>query len=651
LAEVRAVEAACAAVEAQLATVVSELSVTQPVAASLTLGSAIGQNRVVITAKAVGTAAHDWAFQALAVVPGQVLTVTVTGHIVTIELGTEDTASWTPPIPGSVSAASAVAAALLAVPAISDAFTITTPDVADQPLWAEPLTNLSGGNDASVQGTEDALNQIFRNVGTDYHGALAALNIPDATSATAMAEAVGIVQLASGKLLRVTGENLVELRSLWSLIDQDTSKVLALLAEVPIAYPVGVSSEELDYGAEGGAYERPIVVWTKTDAIVTQLDACQGGGVSSASTTARVGEPNVRPTQVGLTPFTYWLAAINPATSAVRFMAAISMTQSQQLAALDAANANTHVISDPTITTTYGLTTADLEELLVSSLAGIAAVPLEVTLAAMAGVTPTPATGNVSPAWNTNVEALRSELAPEQALAGQLAELASSECVDLGVKAVIATLVAAINAPIDVALRVVTRVQGIVGPLLAKISSLLATISTALTLDAAISCVVGLSISFEGPTIDLMLTKVKFMSLGIKSLRLSLEGIVLELTPKLCQVQTVIKDLISPGSSEFDCLIKALTNALVNALGALKNLLPCIENPFDAIVLFDGVDQKIDAILGIINGMLNGLRTIEAQANALANLTVETPTTSSIKTCQSPPLSLIARRLRAAVGL
>lgn len=629
--ELRAVEVASTVLEGVLAAQVAAAGASAKATASLTTGSQPAGNRFIITAKTPGTWAHAWTFTFVSQAPSQVLAVTVTGTAVLVELETEDYAHWIPGlVPASTTAPSALVALLSVHPILGPLFAFTNPDAPDFSVDPMPATSLAGGGDASVTSTEAALNRLFGQVGSSWREALAILHITDPTATSALA-ATGLMQLVSGKLFAVSGTNLVELRALWELINRDTARVISLLA---------------------GNRTLPIVVFTRSAISTTAVAQCQGGGTVATTTVTLVGQPNVRPSDsTGLDPNFFWLESVTASAAAFSFMTTLGLSQSQQLLAYDSTSSRTHVIEDADIIATYDLSVADLTELLTSTIDGIASIALEATLAALSGFQVSAAQGNVAPAFVLSLETLRSQLSPSQSLAPQMAALSASPCIDLGVKALIATLVSALGAPIDVAIRIVTRVQGIVGPILAKVSGLLAAIQTALTLDVAVSCVVGLSLSFNGPTVNLLLTEIEFVALNVKGMRLSVEGIVMSLLPKMCSVEAAIKSLISPGSSEFDCLIKALSNLLVNALGRLKGLLPCIENPFDALALFDALGDKIAALVGILNALLNQLRQIEAQLNAISHTTITTPTTSSIKTCQSIPLSLLTGSLKAAIGL
>ena len=643
-AEIRATEASIAAQEVVLAAQITDATRTAKVKASYTFGT-LPFGWVKVERKVAGTEGNSRSFAFLANAYSQTLSLTITGNSVTVFLATGA------PVPVTVDPlGDYYPPAVLSTPQqvynllINPIYNLTndfnfswggiTPSFSMTPY---PTTFLTGGKNAAIVSCETALNTLINTSGhttADAYGVTGTPYVTTAdTPAQAMAKISDKVQLSSGKLFEIFGTNLNEVRSLWTLLSGDTDTVYSLLP-----------------GADG----TPIVIWTKQVTTILPLPDCDGKGTTTSTKTVVVGSPNDRLPVAGLTPNVWWRKSITPAVATVNYLYTLGLTQDQVNTALDPSASTTHVIEDQALTTTFSLTVSDLAELMgISSLAGIASVVYEVALATLPPASA--ANGWNSPAWSLPGGATaRDNLSPSIALAADVAKMANSPCIDLIGKGLIATFVAAASAPIDMVTRVAERVRNAVKPVLDRISGILSKAQGWMDKFKAPGCILGVDFSFDIPSIDFLLLNLELIAPDIKGFIDTIEGIFKTMTPKLCQIETVVTDLIGPllpEDADAVCLAKGLTNFLVNQAGRLKGLLPCVNNPFDALRLLTQISDKIAALTALLNSMLKDLRLIVSQINMLTDITVESPTKAQTITCNNAALATLSKRIKSTFGV
>jgi len=429
------------------------------------------------------------------------------------------------------------------------------------------------------------------------------------------------------------------LRELWTLLGANSAATTSLLTLLP------------------GTVGQPIVAWTQTVTAVVANTACEGGGTTTTSTTGLVCV-NTKPTSgTALIPTVWWRESIDPNLPSLALLNNAGLSSAQVQAALDTDTTSVHVIEDANLVATFGLTAADLTELLGLDVAGIASLDYEVALASLLEQPAGAANGWLSPSWNWPTDTLKDNLSPTTTMAADIQAIDSSECIDPVKKAGLVTLISMASSLIDTATRLMQRVVGKVRPVLNKISGLLANVQQVLDNLNGSSCIFGLSIEAQLPQLDLLISQLKFATIDFKSFFETIDAMLQVLMgDMICKLQSALRDLLGPDLANV-CLVRGLTDLIVNAWGRLQGKLgalglPCVTNPLGYTSMLVDLQVKIGALASLANSMLADLRSISTQWNLISDIDIQSsdkPTSPA--RCSSPALATLVGRIKSQFGV
>lgn len=508
----------------------------------------------------------------------------------------------------------------------------------------------SGGKDTPLKDLTNGFNDLYAGSGKDTETALEQLNIPVAKSGASAAEVMSqtsnLIPLTTGTLVKCQGENLISLRALWTLLGADSDAATTVCSLLP--------------GTEG----YPLVIWMQEVTTTTELEACAGGTTLEETTIEVVGGVNEKPNQTsGYTPYVFWLEEVAPSVETLKLLSSVGLSNSQIETALDSSEDTVYVIPEPDLLTTYDLTCAELLELFqLSECEGVTSIGVQDALSEL-GDSPADATnGFVSASFNlptgpSGVD-VRSALSPETSMADSLNALAETQCLDPFAVGSIASLIASASAMIDMATTTVESVRSTVMGTLNTISGLVANIQGILSQAEKLGCIIPLDFtaSVKAPALDsFLLPQIDLAIPQINGLLDTVQEIMEKINEVICKVVTAINTLIGPVLEGAECLVPGITNAIANAFGfSLPNpldALPCIENPFDLVGLFQELLGKINALSDMITSMLNDILSIASQLQLSVNIEDQTGAKEATGDCSSGPLGAMASSIKSKLSV
>jgi len=506
----------------------------------------------------------------------------------------------------------------------------------------------SGGKDTPLEDMTKGFNQLYAGTGKDYETALEQLAIPVAKSTQSPAEILSqtsnALPLSTGTLVKCDGENLISLRAMWSLLGADSDAATTVCGLLP--------------GITGHA----IVIWTEEVTTTVDLPACDGGIPLTTTTTVVVGEPNEKPSSLsGRTPNVFWLEEITPSVESLEALSKAGLNDTQLQAALDESQDTVWIIEDPSILTTVGLTCAELLELLELSCEGVVSLSVADAFAELAPASAS--NGFVSAAWNFPAGAsgggvdVRKALSPETSMADDISDFNDSKCIDPFAKGAITSMIASASAMIDMVTRTVESVRNTVVGTLNKVSGLVANIQSILSKAEALGCLlpIDFTASVKLPSLDFLKFSIELALPQITGMLDIVQEIMDKIAKIICQVVEALNNLIGPVLGLANCLVPGLTNKLANAFGSLlDNLLdqiPCIENPFDLVGMFQTLLGKVNSISEMVTGMVNDILSIIGQLQLSINIKDQTGVEEATGGCASGPLGAIAGSIKSKLGV
>jgi hypothetical protein len=510
--------------------------------------------------------------------------------------------------------------------------------------------NFADGKDTPLKDLTAGFNDLYAGTGKDTETALEQLGIPVAkagqSAAEIMSQTSNLVPLSTGTLVKCNGENLVSLRALWTLLGADSDAATTVCWLLP--------------GTAGFAW----VLWTQQVTTVEDVEMCDGGGTRSTTTTEPVGNVNERPTQrSGLTPYIFWPDSVTPTVESLAALSAVGLTDTQIETALDASEDTVYVVPEPNLLTTYTLTCAELLELFqLTGCDGVASISVQAALSELGDSLADATNGFVSAAFNlpggpTGVD-VRGALSPETSMTDELAELSETKCLDPFAVGSITSLIASASAMIDMATATVESVRSTVMGTLNAVSGIVANIQGILSYAEKLGCLIPLDFmaSVKAPALDAFL--LPQIDLAIPQITALLD-VVTEIMEKvmeiICKVVSAINALIGPLLEGAECLVPGISNAIANLFGfSLPNpldSLPCIENPFDLVGLFQELLGKINALSDMIVSMINDILSIASQLQLSINIKDQTGVKEATGDCSSGPLGAMASSIKSKLSV
>jgi hypothetical protein len=506
----------------------------------------------------------------------------------------------------------------------------------------------SGGKDTPLKDLTNGFNDLYAGTGKDIYTALEQLNLPVAKPGQSPAEVLSqtsdLIPLSTGKLVKCSGENLVSLRAMWGLMgggDADAAELVC--SQLP------------------GKSGYPLVVWMRQVTATVEVAACDGGGFRTTITPTMIGKVNERPVQtLGLTPYVFWLEKIAPSVETLKTLSYAGLSTTQVQTALDDSDDTVYVIPEPQILTTYDLTCAELLELFQLTCEGVSSISVAESLGRLPVASP--ANGFVSSAFNlpggsSGID-IRGALSPETSMADELAALSQTKCIDPFAVGSITSLIASASAMIDMATGTVERVRGLVMGTLNTISGLVANIQSILSMAEKLGCLIPLDFmaSVKAPALDsFLLPQIDLAIPQINGLLDTVQAIMEKVNKIICQVVSAINTLLGMALSGAECLVPGITNAIANAISKLLpnplDMLPCIENPFDLVGLFQGLLGKISALSDLVVSMVNDILSIASQLQLSINIKDQTAVKEATGDCSSGPLGAIAKSIKSKLSV
>jgi hypothetical protein len=639
--ELQAVEERCLALEATLGQQLTAITATEKTKATCTFGTEEDLNRLILTAVEGGSAIHSLSIYLAN--PGPTANYnpltpstynpTIIDYrsqgieLIYVKLGTDTL--------GNVVTGPRALAQAFSNQGYDTLFTSAYPDlfywwtfVFDFPLPSNVHQSFSGGNDASLTFAIAALNAAYQGTGKDYETMLEQALIPvakeGATTAETLSQISNVVVLSSGKRLLRSGTNLLVLRELWALLGANRSAVDLLV--VLLGYAEGT----------------PHVVWIQEISQTVELPACDGGGTQTTVVNV-VDVVNGKPSSKMCSPTVWWLQAIMPSVDFLSRLTSFGLSDVQVQDALDASKETTHIISDPSLMTTLGLSSEDLLELLeLSEVEGVSAELLvEETLTELSKSEVTEGNGFVSANFNMPDDDLRAALSPETSMASDILAFNESPCIDPYGKGILNALIAADSYMTDTVLRIVKRLKDRVKSQLNKISAVLANLQGVLSKLDVMTCLIGGKVTLDGPTFELL-------RLQIKPILVSVQQIIGEISAPICQVVDSLQALLGPIAGSIDCLKPGLSNDLFNAWGSqFMQLVPCIQNPFDVMGMLGDLLGKVQSIQGMTLSLMGDAQSITLQLNVISSFTSQAPADVAMESCHSPTLGAMVSSIKS----
>jgi hypothetical protein len=522
---------------------------------------------------------------------------------------------------------------------------VSLPVVADGTQY-----EFSGGKDTPLKDLTAGFNDLYAGSGKDTETALEQLNIPVAKSGASAAEIMSqtsnLIPLSTGTLVKCLGDNLISLRAMWTLLGSDSDAATTVCAALP------------------GTSGYPLVLWTQQVTTTTELEACEGGITQETTTTEVVGGINEKPsTTSAYTPYVFWLESISPSVETLKLLSDVGLSDAQIETALDASEETVYVIPEPGLLTTYNLTCAELLELLqLLECEGVVSQDVQAALSEL-GDSPADATnGFVSASFNlptgpTGVD-VRSALSPETSMTEELNALAETNCLDPFAVGSITSLIASASAMIDMVTTTVEGVRSTVMGTLNAVSGIVANIQGILSHAEKLGCLIPLDFtaSVKAPALDaFLLPQIELAIPQITGLLDVVNEIMEKVMEIICKVVSAINTLIGPVLEGAECLVPGITNALANAFGfSLPNpldMLPCIENPFDLVGLFQELLGKINALSDMIVAMINDILSIISQLQLSVNIEDQTGVKEATGDCSSGPLGAMASSIKSKLSV
>lgn len=506
--------------------------------------------------------------------------------------------------------------------------------------------HFSGGKDTPLQDVTTNLNKFYAGTGKDNETVLEQLAIPvakeDQRPCEVLAQTSNVVQLSSGALVEVDGDNLVELRQLWELLGEDEDAAEQVCDLLP-----GTSGD-------------PIVVWMQTVTTTVELEECDGGGTQTTSE-EQLLTVNKRPSDfTNTTPHVFWLEDIAPNVARLDTLGYLGLTDTQVQTALGEEEDTTYVIDQPTILSDLTLTCDDLLELFqLTNIEGVIALSMTDALDMLQDSPANIANGFVSAAWNfPGGKNINEALNPESAMADDIAALNETKCIDPFAKGAIASFLASVSAMIDMATRTIESIRNTVVGVLNKVTGILANIQDVLKNVEKLGCIlpINFTASVKLPNISALEFSIELMIPVVDGIMETIQEIIEKIQKLLCQVQEAIRSLLGPLAGAADCLVPGLSNAIVNAFAKLLpnplDLLPCIENPFDLIGMITEIQGSVNALFAMMTGMVNDIVAIAAQLQLSINIKDQTDFEDSAGGgCASGPLGAIVSSMKGKFGV
>jgi hypothetical protein len=506
-----------------------------------------------------------------------------------------------------------------------------------------------GGKDTPLKDLTAGFNDLYAGTGKDADTALEQLGIPVAKSGQSAAQVLqqtsDLIPLSTGTLVKCSGQNLISLRAMWNLLGASSAASTTVCGLLP------------------GQSGYPLVIWTRQVTTTVTLAACDGGGTRTDTTTEVVGNVNQRPSQTsGMTPYVFWLESISPSVETLKALSKAGLNDTQVQTALDESEETVYIIPEPALLTTYSITCAELLELFGLTCEGITSVGVEDALSELGDSPADASNGFMSAAFNfpggpTGVN-IRNALSPETAMTEELAALSQTKCIDPFAVGSITSLIASASAMIDMATSTVERVRSTVMGTLNTISGIVANIQGILSIAEKIGCLIPLDFmaSVKAPALDtFLLPQIDLAIPQINGLLDTVQAIMEKVQKVICQVVSAINSLIGAALSGAECLVPGITNAIANAFGfSLPNpldMLPCIENPFDLVGLFQDLLGKITALSDMIVTMINDILSIASQLQLSVNIEDQTGVKEATGDCSSGPLGAMASSIKSKLSV
>ena len=522
---------------------------------------------------------------------------------------------------------------------------VSLPVVADGTQY-----EFSGGKDTPLKDLTNGFNDLYAGSGKDTETALEQLGIPvakaGASAAEIMSQTSSLVPLTTGTLVKCLGENLISLRAMWTLLGGDSNAAATVCGLLP------------------GTVGYPLVVWTQEVTTTVELDACEGGITQTSTTTEPVGNVNERPpTTSGYTPYVFWLESISPSVETLKALSDVGLSDSQIETALDVSEDTVYVIPEPDLLTIYNLTCDELLELFqLSSCEGVTSIGIQEALSELGDSPADASNGFVSASFNLPTGPsgvnVRNALSPETSMADDLGALAETKCLDPFAVGSITSLIASASAMIDMVTTTVESVRSTVMGTLNAISGIVANIQGILSQAEKLGCILPLDFmaSVKAPALDsFLLPQIDLAIPQINGLLDVVQEIMEKINEVICKVVSAINTLLGPVLEGAECLVPGITNALANAFGfSLPNpldALPCIENPFDLVGLFQELLDKISALSDMIMSMLNDILSIASQLQLSINIEDQTGTKAATGDCSSGPLGAMASSIKSKLSV
>lgn len=660
-AELSAVEAEIAVLETAMKVRIFDLNRTTKVAATFTTKSddLLTNHRLKFTATTAGTAIEKYtvilgtpgANASLVIYPpvygvvptGSLAKMFYDANVIYVEVETDsDAAVLTTPADLKAALTSAGYDALFT--------TIVVDSGGPLPLVADGTQyKFTGGKDTPLSDLIAGFNDLYAGTGKDVETALEQFGIPVAksgqSSAEVLAQTTSLIPLSTGKLLKCDGDNLVSLRAMWTLLGETSAAATTVCGLLP------------------GQTGYPLVVWTQQVTTTVSVAACDGGGTRTSTETVVVGNINQKPTSTSeLTPYVFWLESISLSVETLKLLSRVGLNDTQVQTAVDASNDTVYVIPEPSLLTTYSVTCAELLELLQLTCEGIESTSVEEVLTSLGDSPATAANGFLSAAFNLPGGGkginIRNALSPETSMTNELSGLSQTKCIDPFAVGSITSLIASASAMIDMATSTVERVRSTVMGTLNTISGIVANIQGILSIAEKLGCLIPLDFmaSVKAPALDsFLLPQIDLAIPQINGLLDTVQAIMEKVQKVICQIVSAINSLIGAALSAADCLVPGLSNAIANAFGALLpnplDALPCIENPFDLVGLFQTLLGKVTALSDMIVAMINDILSIASQLQLSVNIQDQTAVKEATGDCSSGPLGAMASSIKSKLSV